>query len=405
MRGTLNAHRLFIGGKGRPGYLDNLKVSDQKEQALRRARDLVRQALRDGMPLQRQRLAQDGFIDRAMLAEGREIPLKPKFRMQGSAVYRTLNDPAHTPPQEIDYDDGVFLPTSFLARTNRPALAAKGYFKAVESALEALCKQEGWELDTSKDCCVRIRGVAIDAHIDIPLYAIPDDDFSQLTEAAQEEIRKSIAADGVLDEASFAEPVFKQLRADHIMLATRNAGWRESDPRKIEDWFLEAIRDHGEGLRHVCRYLKGWRDHTWPKSRLSSLALMTCAVNIYEEFRGAPPKNRDDLALLLVVEQLPQLLRKRIENPVLDDQYLDDGWSEEERRQFVTGAEHLYAKLNTALQQNYDKARTLQHLIDVFGPRMPRDEDLLELENEEARVQTYEPRRVAAPAVARTISG
>lgn len=167
MRGTLNAHRLFIGGKGRPGYLDNLEVSDQKEQALRRARDLVRQALRDGMPLQRQRLAQDGFIDRAMLAEGREIPLKPKFRMQGSAVYRTLNDPAHTPPQEIDYDDGVFLPTSFLARTNRPALAAKGYFKAVEGALETLCKQEGWELDTSKDCCVRIRGVAIDAHIDI----------------------------------------------------------------------------------------------------------------------------------------------------------------------------------------------------------------------------------------------
>lgn len=143
---------------------------------------------------------------------------------------------------------------------------------------------------------------AIDAHIDSPLYAIPDDDFSQLTEAAQEEIRKSIAADGFFDEASFAEPVFRQLRADHTMLATRNAGWRESDPRKIEDWFLEAIRDHEEGLRHVCRYLKGWRDHTWPKSRLSSLALMTCAVNIYEEFRGAPPKNRDDLALLLVVD-------------------------------------------------------------------------------------------------------
>lgn len=405
MRGTLNAHRLFIGGKGRPGYLDNLKVSDQKEQTLRRARDLIRRALREGMPLQRQRLTRDGLIDRAVLAEGREVPLKPKFRMQGSAVYRTLNDPAHKPPQEIDYDDGVFLPTSFLAKTNRPALAAKGYFKAVEGTLEALCKQEGWELDTSKDCCVRVRGVAPYAHIDIPLYAIPDDDFSHLTEAAQEEIMRSVTADSFLDEASFAEPVFKQLRTDHIMLATREAGWRESDPRKIEDWFLDAIADHGEGLRRICRYLKGWRDHVWPKSRLSSLALMACAVNVYEEFGGTPPKNRDDLTLLLVVEQLPKLLRKRIENPVLDDQYLDDGWSDEERRRFVTGAEHLHMKLQAALQQTVHKGLAIGHLQEVFGPRIPSDEGLLDLENEEAQIQTYEPRRVAAPAVPRTISG
>lgn len=275
----------------------------------------------------------------------------------------------------------------------------------MEGTLEALCKQEGWELDTSKDCCVRVRGVAPYAHIDIPLYAIPDDDFSHLTEAAQEEIMRSVTADSFLDEASFAEPVFKQLRTDHIMLATREAGWRESDPRKIEDWFLDAIADHGEGLRRICRYLKGWRDHVWPKSRLSSLALMACAVNVYEEFGGTPPKNRDDLTLLLVVEQLPKLLRKRIENPVLDDQYLDDGWSDEERRRFVTGAEHLHMKLQAALQQTVHKGLAIGHLQEVFGPRIPSDEGLLDLENEEAQIQTYEPRRVAAPAVPRTISG
>ncbi len=402
MKGTLNAHRLFAGTDKRTGYLGNLKVSDQQQQVLRDARDLIRKTLRKDMPLQEQLLKAHGLIDQTFLLEGGSVPLRPKFRMQGSAVYHTLNDPAHKPPQQIDYDDGVFLPTSYLAKSNRPALTARGYFKAVENALAPMCVAKNWVLDTSKNSCVRVT-ISEAAHVDVPLYAIPDEEFAQMAEAARADARTG-ALDSAADTIDFSEPLYKSLREDQIMLATRDAGWLESDPRKIEDWFLEAIRDHGESLRHICRYLKGWRDFTWKKSGPSSLSLMACAVRIFEDFNGAPPKNRDDLTLLLVTEQLSKLLAEPIANPVLD-QYLDDGWSDQERAEFVASSEQLCEGLRNALQQTVHKGLAIGHLQKHFGPRIPTDDELIEWESEETRVYTYEPRRTSAPIVPRTISG
>jgi hypothetical protein len=62
------------------------------------------------------------------------------------------------------------------------------------------------------------------------------------------------------------------------MLAHRDEGWKPSDPRKLEEWFRAAVRQHGEQLRRVCRYLKNWRDNRWEGCRLSSIALMACTV-------------------------------------------------------------------------------------------------------------------------------
>ena len=112
------------------------------------------------------------------------LRLRPRFRMQGSGAYHTLNDPAHKPPQEVDFDDGVFLPTSFVNGGGmvEPLLAAKGYFIVVENILAPLCEDNGWKLIATKPTCVRVR-VDNHAHIDLPLYAIPDEQFVELVEA------------------------------------------------------------------------------------------------------------------------------------------------------------------------------------------------------------------------------
>ncbi len=107
---TLNAHRLLAGTNAYPGYLSALDVGALKEGFLRDARDQVRDALRIGL-----RDLQDhgikSIIDQRFMAKAASLPaLRPRFRMQGSMKYRTLNDPAQTPPQEIDVDDGVYLP-------------------------------------------------------------------------------------------------------------------------------------------------------------------------------------------------------------------------------------------------------------------------------------------------------
>ncbi len=116
MQGKLNAHRLFRGTATATGYLQNLAIDDVKERQLRRARDIIRDSLRQGFqPLQKVAVAK-GLIERRHIDAASPLPaMRPRFRMQGSATYFTLNDPAHRPPQQIDYDDGLYLPTSFVS--------------------------------------------------------------------------------------------------------------------------------------------------------------------------------------------------------------------------------------------------------------------------------------------------
>jgi (2Fe-2S) ferredoxin len=86
---------------------------------------------------------------------------QPKFRLQGSFAYHTVNDCQGSPPKHIDQDDGLFLPIGFLSANGnaRPGIASKAYFKLVEDALRPLCARNGWILNPgrAKDTCVRIQ--------------------------------------------------------------------------------------------------------------------------------------------------------------------------------------------------------------------------------------------------------
>ena len=159
MHGTLNVHRVFKGSQTRRGYLAALGLKDDRAESLREARDRIRKRLREEMPDWNSPTKAQSLVEYHYVALASRMPkLSPKFRMQGSSVHHTLNFPAHLPPQEVDFDDGVFLPTSFVNRggSNRPVVASKGYFAMVEEILGPLCAECGWELDTSKSSCVRV---------------------------------------------------------------------------------------------------------------------------------------------------------------------------------------------------------------------------------------------------------
>ena len=185
MHGTLNVHRVFKGSQTRRGYLAALNLKDNRAKSLRDARDRIRKALREEMPDWNSHAKSRRLVEHRHIALASRIPaLRPKFRMQGSGVYHTLNYPAHLPPQEVDFDDGVFLPTSFVngRGSDRPVMASSGYFAMVEEILEPVCAERGWELDTTKPSCVRVR-IDAEAHVDLALYAIPDEEFADLAEA------------------------------------------------------------------------------------------------------------------------------------------------------------------------------------------------------------------------------
>lgn len=120
----LNLHRAFTDASTENDYLARLTVPETREAKLRKARDEIRDTLRAGFADWQRFADRRVVIETAAVRKGLTDPrLRPKFRMQGSAspAYRTLNDPAHT-SQQIDYDDDVYLPVSFLAETGNPVV-------------------------------------------------------------------------------------------------------------------------------------------------------------------------------------------------------------------------------------------------------------------------------------------
>lgn len=377
-----NAHRTLSSSGDHDTYLSGLTVDAKQREALQAARDEIRKSVREGLRTWSEHVDREQMFEGAALASmsfaDSELTLQPKFRMQGSWSYHTLNCATHNPPQEIDLDDGVFLPVSFLSMNGNahPVVASAGYFTAVERILSPLCARNGWTLVTDKSSCVRVK-VNQDSHVDLALYAIPDDEFEELLEKAEQAMQFDTR---LVDEyASFAEQIYPRLPTDQIMLAHREEGWKPSDPRKLEDWFKDAINEHGQQLRRVCRYLKGWRDHNWAACRLSSIALMACVITAYDEAVGAIAENRDDLALQMVAKRLPELLERRIANPVVYGQYLDEGWTHECRADFVAKARALVTRIDLALAANRS-GTVIEHLRATLGDYLPDDEDLIEFE-------------------------
>ncbi|MCI5074329.1 CBASS cGAMP synthase [Oricola sp.] len=351
-------------------------VSKSVEAALRTARDEAREAIRSffgkgaAEAYEAARFQKDVavLIDEADVRTASEL-VKPKFRTQGSFSYHTHVEPETSPPQEIDIDDGMFLPVSYVAMngSTNPQIASDLVFRITEAALSPLCEANGWELVTNKDSCVRIK-LPDNAHLDIALYAVPDREFELLIE--------KVAKEGVLDERppsfSLDESAYESISEDEIRLATRESGWIASDPRLLEDWFKEAVATFGDHVRVVSRILKVWRDCSKGCERLASVALMYAVVDSCEN--GAElTESRYDSLIAEVVDKLPNTLSNRIPNPRVEGAYLDQNWSADEREVFVTAARDFSMLLNRCLSLNLSAKEIIVDLRSALGRRVPLD--------------------------------
>ena len=109
----VNAHKAFVS---RPsGYKFALNLSEEQEQTLRSARDDIRSEISSQFGSFAKALG-----DQALFEDQAPVLVRsyqtPKFKMQGSFSYHTCNQPAHVPPQEIDLDDGLFMPVSYFQK-------------------------------------------------------------------------------------------------------------------------------------------------------------------------------------------------------------------------------------------------------------------------------------------------
>jgi hypothetical protein len=323
------------------------------------------------------------------------IPISPRFFTQGSYAYKTLNDPAWPPKQQKDLDDGCYLPLSFV-RGERPSVAAELFFTFVDESLKALAKTENWTHE-KKPTCSRLM-IDTDSHIDVPLYAIPDREFRLLEE-------KAMATRSGVVVASAAPDVWGALPSDAVLLAHRNDDWIVSDPRKIHDWFEQAVSLYGERLRRDCRYLKAWRDHNKLDDPLKSIVLMASVWYAYEAIRGPFLSNREDERLLQVVERLPRYLIGPLLNPACQDEDLNR-MSMSERTNMAAQAHGLVERLRDTMKRCDDKQQAVDLLTAILGPRVPDRSEFVSIPPPGIATVLAQPKKtVAAPEIGRSISG
>ncbi len=338
-------------------FHDNLELTEHERRYINAAKTEVRACLRDGIP-------------RVMKAKGHtEAVPQPRFFTQGSWAYKTLNAPAQK-PQQADIDDGCYLPLSFVTQTRRPSVAAAVFFQVVEEVLTSLAAAKKWTLIADKATCVRLE-IAPCAHIDVPLYAIPDQEFETLTARVLDHGFESFS-EAVLAKAE--RDAWTALPRNSVLLAHREEDWIESDPRPVKEWFQNEVQARGEQLRRVVRYLKAYRDWAWPSGGPASLLLMAAAVPKFER-----RDRRDDLALLDVVAELPAALRKGVSNPVDEKESLTErlrkGSGDKDLvEEAATKFEECEKLLRGALAAG-NAAQACTWMQQAFGTRFPERPD------------------------------
>ncbi|MDI9677590.1 CBASS cGAMP synthase, partial [Burkholderia cenocepacia] len=272
----LNLSSLFHSTVEDSTLLLNIELTPKEQSFIAEAKSAVRLCLRENLM---QVLRNHGYTGPTV---------RPRFFTQGSWAYKTLNAPAQH-PQQADVDDGTYLPLSFVSQTAKPSVASAIFFAAAEEALRPLVWARGWKLITDKPTCIRIE-ISAFAHVDIPLYAIPDDEFDKLQKAALSQYGY-IALDSAVSAAE--RDAWTALPRDHVLLAHREDDWAKSDPRPVKDWFLDEVERHGEQFRRTVRYLKAFRDWQWVSGGPSSILLMAASAPVFDT-----RERRDDLALL-----------------------------------------------------------------------------------------------------------
>jgi hypothetical protein len=398
MKFMASANALFIGLRDSESYHQALQVPSVKRDKLMEARRLIRQQIRDAATRIR---IEDRFWDASSAAHRTHKmrpDIAPKFFTQGSVAYDLLIDPAHKTTQQLDLDDGMYVGVDYL-QNGQPALVAKALFALVEEVLAPLCVQHGWELDTTKETCVRIN-LDKECHIDIPIYSAPRDRM-----IAMDAIAAQTRADSVVLKRAGHEYV--RLPPDKIMLAHRGGNWDQSDPLALHDWVNDCAARYGELFRRGCRYIKGWRDHRWPSGCLTSIAIMAAMVEALEDMNGTHRNLDDDRLVYEISNRLPRIFEGDLLNPAFpNEEKVLNNWSTIERREVVRAAEALREAMHDALVGTAVADLVITALRKTFGNRIPNRPDAVKIiPRVAATVMAAAAVTVPAPRVIASTSG
>lgn len=396
---TWNFHQYYTNRS--EGLIGQLLLTEQESQALKALRQKVRIRTRDifdeAKNLVRQTKSEIGFeslneqilgtrfrhlspSDRELFAElimelnedarAAFLKLSPRFWTQGSFTYDTLNKPYKTPPQEMDIDDGTYLPMVFF--DEKPVIGHQLLVLLVDTSLKSLvAENKGWQFE-AKRTCGRLKIPNKDVHIDVPMYAIPEDKFLERERVIKESFNARASLEG-FDSIAVQDSKIYELDSDCVNLAVRahDQKWMKSDPKVVDDWFRESCGRIGIHLRKICRILKAWRDAQWQNGGgPSSISLMAATVDILNH-KYVDTKDFGS-TMLTIAKELPTTFRNGVESPDESDErplFLHESEHTEKENEIVEKMEQLAASLESALNaETREKALNILNLN--FGQRV-----------------------------------
>ncbi|ELA8120918.1 hypothetical protein RGL58_002057 [Vibrio parahaemolyticus] len=295
------------------------------------------------------------------------LGLTPRFWTQGSFQYDTLNRPFQ-PGQEMDIDDGTYMPMPIFE--SEPKVGHSLLILLVDASLKSLvAENHGWKFE-AKQTCGRIKIEAEKTHIDVPMYAIPKDEFVKKQVALK--ANRSLL-DSVICESYDSDDIDSyEVDSENVNLALREGErkWANSDPKIVEDWFNDSCGRIGKHLRKVCRFMKAWRDAQWDVGGPSSISLMAATVNILDRVSH----DSSDLGetMKIVAKNLPSEFARGIESPDdTDEKPLFPPSNKHGRREvdIMSKLERLPDILSSAESAN-SKSEALRKINMAFGNRV-----------------------------------
>lgn len=297
------------------------------------------------------------------------LGLTPRFWTQGSFQYDTLNRPFQ-PGQEMDIDDGTYMPMPIFE--SEPKIGHSLLILLVDASLKSLvAENHGWKFEP-KQTCGRIKIEAEKTHIDVPMYAIPKDEFmkKQVALSANRSFFESVGCESYVCDSDDTDSY--EVDSENVNLALREGErkWINSDPKIVEDWFNDSCGRIGKHLRKVCRFMKAWRDAQWDVGGPSSISLMAATVNILDRVSH----DSSDLGetMKIVAKNLPGEFARGVESPDDTDEkpLFPPSYKHGRREMDIMSKLERLPEILSSAESADSKSEALKKINAAFGNRV-----------------------------------
>ncbi|GGP72247.1 cyclic GMP-AMP synthase [Shewanella algicola] len=297
------------------------------------------------------------------------LGLTPRFWTQGSFQYDTLNRPFQ-PGQEMDIDDGTYMPMPIFE--SEPKIGYTLLVLLVDASLKSLvAENSGWKFE-AKQTCGRIKIEGEKTHIDVPMYAIPKDEFmkKQVALNSNRSFLESVGCESNVYDSDDTDSY--EVDSENVNLALREGErkWINSDPKIVEDWFNDSCGRIGKHLRKVCRFMKAWRDAQWDVGGPSSISLMAATVNILDRVSH----DSSDLGetMKIVAKNLPGEFARGVESPDDTDEkpLFPPSYKHGRREMDIMSKLERLPEILSSAELADSKSEALQKINMAFGNRV-----------------------------------